>query len=87
MKETWTSILQALGVAWWVEVHTETPKCIYFFGPFATSEEAVTSQYGYLEDLNQEGAQGIQVFIKRCRPIQLTIEEKSERNPSPVFSN
>lgn len=75
MKETLTSLLQILGLAWWVEIITETPRCTYYFGPFASADEAQAAQSGYLEDLEQEGAQGIRVTIKRCKPTELTIAD------------
>ncbi|CAD5968755.1 hypothetical protein PCC9214_03669 [Planktothrix tepida] len=75
MKELLTSLLNAFGFAFWVEILTETPNCTYYFGPFMTQQEAQTSQFGYLEDLEAEGAQGIKVRIKRCKPNTLTIAE------------
>ena len=78
MKETWTNILQALGVAWWVEVVTENPHCTYYFGPFASSSEATLAQPGYIEDLTQEGALNIKAVVKRCKPEQLTIYDEKE---------
>jgi hypothetical protein len=30
---------------------------------------------GYVEDLESEFAQGIQTYIKRCKPVELTIHE------------
>ncbi|MDX2216631.1 MAG: DUF1816 domain-containing protein [Oculatellaceae cyanobacterium bins.114] len=81
MSEIWTNVLNTVGLAWWVEVITETPRCTYYFGPFSSSKEAEASQNGYVEDLEQEGAQGIKVNIKRCKPSSLTIyDEFSEVN-------
>lgn len=45
----------------WLKVHTKTPQCVYFFGPFNNSHEARDYQDGYIADLIQEGAQGIRV--------------------------
>ncbi|WAL59550.1 DUF1816 domain-containing protein [Thermocoleostomius sinensis] len=92
MKELWITILESLGLAWWVEVVTESPKCTYYFGPFATAKDAKAAQFGYVEDLELEGAKGIKVEIKRCKPTRLTIveEEEDESNPfggiSPILS-
>lgn len=86
MKETWTNILQMLGLAWWVEVVTESPYCTYYFGPFATAQEAEASCSGYVEDLEQEGARGIRVDIKRCKPMMLTIEGRNDRDPAPAYT-
>lgn len=92
MKEIWISILEFLGLAWWVEVKTESPECTYYFGPFATVKDAKVAQSGYIEDLELEGARGIKVEIKRCKPASLTIEKspegtKSARGISPILSS
>lgn len=92
MKEFWISILEFLGLAWWVEIETESPKCMYYFGPFTTAKEAKAAQSGYIEDLQQEGAKGIKAEIKRCKPAKLTIfDEANEgveplKNISPILS-
>lgn len=60
---------------WWVKIITRNPKCTYFFGPFESSTEAVSHQNGYVEDLEEEGAQGIRVSLQKSHPKQLTIPE------------
>ncbi|MEL6222465.1 MAG: DUF1816 domain-containing protein [Cyanobacteria bacterium J06626_14] len=70
----WLSLLQALGLAWWVEVKTESPSCFYYFGPFASSAEAEQAKPGYVEDLERENAEGIIASIRRGKPGQLTVE-------------
>lgn len=77
MKEALTKILQFLGLAFWVEIVTDNPNCTYYFGPFSTEQEAIASKAGYVEDLEIEGAQGIVVKIKRCKPTDLTIFDES----------
>ncbi len=77
MKELWIDVLVSWGLAWWVEVSTETPDCAYYFGPFANAKDAKVSKSGYVEDLEQEGARGIKVAIKRCKPQKLTIFDES----------
>lgn len=68
--------LFGLGKAWWLEIKTSQPTCTYYFGPFDSEEEAEALKGGYIEDLEQEGAQNIRTGIQRCsRPAQLTIEE------------
>lgn len=63
---------------YWVVIGTKQPYCIYYFGPFDSSTEAKQMQHGYVEDLVQEKASGIDVKIKQCLPTTLTImEEKS----------
>lgn len=82
MKEFLTRFLNQIGQAFWVEIKTEVPKCTYYFGPFLTEQEAHTEKDGYWEDLEAEGAQGIQMMVKRCRPTELTIEwEENGQNP------
>lgn len=68
------SYLEKLGLAWWLEIVTERPECTYYFGPFVSAKEAEVASSGYLEDLQQEGVQGIAFEIKQCQPGLLTIE-------------
>jgi Domain of unknown function (DUF1816) len=75
-------LLNRLGLAWWIEVTTQSPKCVYYFGPFASAEEAKEELPGYLEDLNHESAEGIQAVVKRCQPAELTIFDEPERMSS-----
>ncbi len=63
--------------AWWVEVKTSQPACTYYFGPFDSEAEAHSAKGGYIEDLEQEGAQNIQLAVSLCRdPEQLTITDE-----------
>jgi hypothetical protein len=92
MNEFLVNVLEVLGLAWWVEVVTETPNCTYYFGPFATAKDAKTAQPGYVEDLEQEGASGIKTVVKRCKPAKLTVfdeekEMKPWKNLFPVLSS
>lgn len=64
--------------AWWVEIVTDQPRCTYYFGPFMSQQEAQWYLPGYLEDLEQEGHQGIRLQINPCQPEELTIFEESE---------
>ncbi|MEQ9480939.1 DUF1816 domain-containing protein [Coleofasciculus sp. F4-SAH-05] len=59
--------------AWWVEIVTAEPAVTYYFGPYDTPEAAASYEAGYIEDLEQEGAQGIAVTVKWCKPENLTI--------------
>jgi Domain of unknown function (DUF1816) len=72
--EIWTNALDLVGQAWWVEIATADPKCVYYFGPFANAQMANLAQAGYIADLQSEQAQIIQVQVKRCKPSQLTID-------------
>ncbi|MCP2729512.1 DUF1816 domain-containing protein [Limnofasciculus baicalensis] len=68
-----SKIIEFLGLAFWVEIVTDNPKCTYYFGPFMGAKEAEGAKSGYIEDLENEGAQGIAVTVKRCKPSNLTI--------------
>lgn len=61
--------------AWWVKIVTQQPNCLYYFGPFDSEEEAKTNETGYLQDLESEGAQEIQVIIYQGQPQKLTVFE------------
>ncbi len=73
MRMTIASLLQKLGIAVWTEVRTESPCCTYYFGPFSSFTEAEETQAGFIEDIKREGAKGIAVAIKRCKPDELTV--------------
>jgi hypothetical protein len=89
LKEGLINISNNFGVAWWVEVTTQNPRCTYYFGPFLNSVEATSAIKGYVEDLELEGAQGINVIVKRCKPDRLTIAddlgERIDRQVKPAF--
>lgn len=90
-EELFTSYLEMMGKAWWVEIVTKKPDCTYYFGPFASHREAQLSQLGYLEDLEQERPKLIAIEIKQCQPKELTIFEdkwtkKTDTNISPNLS-
>lgn len=49
--------------------------CDYYFGPFASKNEALHSQPGYVEDLEQEGSKVSYIsVVRRTTPHQLTVE-------------
>lgn len=73
IKENLIKLLEIIGLAFWIEIKTDKPTCIYYFGPFLTANEAQNAQNGYIEDLQNEGTQGISINIKRCKPHTLTI--------------
>jgi hypothetical protein len=64
---------EAFPFAWWLEIFTRNPNCIYYFGPFDSSNEAEMSQLGYIEDLTEEGAEVLTVKIKWYQPTRLDI--------------
>ena len=67
------NIYNRLGLAWWVEIKTTVPNCTYYFGPFLTSSEAQSAMPGYIQDLEQENASGIEAVVRRCKPRDLTV--------------
>ena len=69
-----TELTPAEVPRWWLEIYTDYPRCLYYFGPFDSREEAEQEQEGFLEDLRQEGAEHIGVDIKQCQPPFLTQE-------------
>jgi hypothetical protein len=90
MKELIIEVLNFLGLACWVEIKTENPQCTYYFGPFLQNKAGEAAIDGYLEDIKSEGAEGIKVTVKRCKPNNLTIfdefEGKKTSQPVPSFS-
>ncbi|MEM9148875.1 MAG: DUF1816 domain-containing protein [Cyanobacteria bacterium P01_F01_bin.3] len=61
--------------SWWVELSTQSPRCDYYFGPFASHGEAVRAQPGYVEDLEQEGSEVLTLSVLCRRPPEvLTVE-------------
>ena len=66
------SAIHASNQPWWVKVRTQAPDCTYYFGPFESKGEAKLLQAGYLEDLNQEGAQNIKLAVEKAQPKNLT---------------
>lgn len=74
-EKLFVDYLQKMGIAWWIEIITRKPRCIYYFGPFAISNDAQSSSSGHIEDLEQEESQIIAVDIKRGQPRKLTIFE------------
>ena len=85
IQDIWSSALHLVGQAWWVEITTARPHCTYYFGPFTSAVEADAAKVGYVEDLEGESAQGIQVAIKRCKPVQMTIDY--EENGQDVYNS
>jgi hypothetical protein len=82
MKTSFGRFLENLfgfGKAWWVEIKTNQPACTYYFGPFSNETEALAMKGGYIEDLEQEGAQNIRSTVQRCQhPDQLTITDEGD---------
>jgi hypothetical protein len=58
---------------WWIKIITKNPTYTYFFGPFESSTEAADHQMGYIQDLQKEGAEEVQVALTKDHPSELTI--------------
>lgn len=84
MRDVVLRSMNRLGLAWWVEVRTENPVCLYYFGPFKSNADAAAHQSGYLEDLSREGATNIQAEIKRCQPKELTVYDEAQAIPTKI---
>lgn len=80
MTNLWLSVLNALGLAWWIEVKTDD--CTYYFGPFADQSDAEAEQPGYIEDLEHDGETSIQASLMKGKPNQLTVEAQAEESPT-----
>jgi Domain of unknown function (DUF1816) len=78
MNDFLLNTLELLGLAWWIEIVTESPNCTYYFGPYAKASDAAAAQPGFIEDLEREGAKPIRQTIKRCRPTHLTVEDQAD---------
>jgi Domain of unknown function (DUF1816) len=61
-------------LGWWVEVFTQEPPCLYYFGAFDTLSEAEDSKHGYVQDLIEEGSKGIKFELQMCQPKRLTVD-------------
>jgi Domain of unknown function (DUF1816) len=70
-------ISNATELAWWTKIYTKDPFCIYYFGPFAQVEEADDSKFGYIEDLENEGAEVVFIKNLQLNPTNLTLEYKN----------
>ncbi len=67
------SLLLTNNQKWWVKVDTQVPICTYYFGPFDSVQEAESYHGDYIQDLREEGAQGISYVIEKACPRKLTI--------------
>jgi hypothetical protein len=77
-KDMFALLLEQLGIAVWIEVVTDTPRCTYYFGPFSSFAEAEAAIPGYKEDLEAEGAIVVGLVTRRCKPDKLTIYDETD---------
>lgn len=88
MKNFLSNLFGSFSKPWWVEIATDQPRCLYYFGPFNSEAEAAQHKGGFIEDLEQEGAQQIDVTIKSCaEPAHLTVIYTEPSNVTPVYQN
>jgi hypothetical protein len=86
MKNFFSGLFGLFSTPWWVKITTAEPNCIYYFGPFDSESEAAQAKSGYIEDLQQEGAQQIQTSIEHSpEPQELTIELESPLSSSVMM--
>ena len=87
MKNFFSSLLSFFSAPWWVKITTAEPNCIYYFGPFDKEQEAEQAKPGYIEDLQQEGAQKIEARLQQsAEPEELTIEVGTSLQPPVMVS-
>lgn len=67
------AVRETIEFGWWVEIKTDKPPCIYYFGNFDNYREAESAVNGYVEDLFLEGAELLEVNVKNCQPQAITI--------------
>ncbi|MEM6449321.1 MAG: DUF1816 domain-containing protein [Cyanobacteria bacterium P01_D01_bin.105] len=83
MKNFFSNLFNFFSSDWWVKITTAEPNCIYYFGPFDSEQEAMQAKPGYIEDLEQEGAQSIKTSLQQtAEPEQLTLELSSTAQAS-----
>ncbi|MGB8702038.1 MAG: DUF1816 domain-containing protein [Thermosynechococcaceae cyanobacterium] len=68
-------VLQIPELGWWLEVGTDHPLCIYYFGPFTNQAEAEAAKDEHLNDIRHEHADIVYAKCKFCQPRKLTIYE------------
>jgi len=61
------------SLGWWIEICTNHPFYLYYFGPFDSREEATLKSHGFIHDLREEKAEILSLQIELTRPDQLTI--------------
>ena len=68
-------VLESPQPPYWIEIKTENPSCIYYFGHFDHPLAAKLMQQGYIDDLVDENAIVVSAKIKQCDVDKLTIPE------------
>ncbi len=87
MKNFFSGLFSFFSASWWLKITTAEPSCIYYFGPFDSELEAEQAKPGYIEDLQQEGAQQITTSLQQsAEPKELTIETEASLKASVMVS-
>ena len=85
LSNLWRPFAGVFSKPWWVKVSTSQPECTYYFGPFDKEEDAADAKPGFVEDLEQEGAQDIQAEVVSCpEPKDLTVEQQASMEMATV---
>lgn len=63
------------SLGWWLQVDTQNPIGIRYFGPFRSQEEAESLKYKYCLDLTHDHIRVLDCRAKFCQPRQLVIDE------------
>lgn len=56
---------------WWIEILTNNPNYLYYFGSFNSYWEAEWAKSGYIQDLKEEKAIIVDIQINKCQPKEL----------------
>lgn len=64
---------QTKEFSWWIEILTDNPMYLYYFGEFNDYWEAESSKNGYIQDLKEEKAEIVDVKIGIYEPKETTI--------------
>ena len=87
MKNFFSNLFGFGSTPWWVRITTAEPNCIYYFGPFDSEADATRARPGYIEDLQNEGAQQIETSLKNIQaPTELTVEVSSKLPSSMMMT-
>lgn len=71
LRKTENQKTQEFG--WWIEILVDNPACLYYFGAFNNYLEAHLNKVSYVQDLEEEGAELVDIRVRVQRPEQLTI--------------
>lgn len=71
-------VVNSPQVPYWIEITTENPTCVYYFGHFDNPLSAKLMQQGYIQDLIEEDAVVVSVKLKQCEPDSLIIMETDD---------